>query len=138
IRFDDLKGWFAAGAVTQLSLTGSDFYVAEGTDLTLLLKTAEPDAVEERLLEWASAAEDRHGDFEDRAFNYRGVRIHARYTPDRTVSSFAVRHDDWMIVSNSHVGIRRVVDVIHKRLPALIDAPDYRYVTALHPPAETP
>ena len=135
IRLDDLKQWFSDGTITEMTITGSDFYVAEGTDLTLILKTTNAEPINMRLQQWVADARQHHADAEDRSFNYRGVQIFARYTPSRTISSFAVQHEDQMIVSNSHVGIRRIVDTIQGRLPSLAAAADYQYITAVHPPS---
>lgn len=119
-----------------MTITGSDFYVAEGTDLTLILKTTNAEPINTRLKTWIAEARQQQADAEDRSFSYRGVQIFARYTPSRTISSFAVQHEDQFIVSNSHVGIRRIVDTIQGRLPSLAAAADYQYITALHPPGE--
>lgn len=135
VRFDDLKQWFSDGTVTEMTITGSDFYVAEGTDLTLILKTTNVEPISARLQQWVTEARLQHADTEDRSFNYRGVKIFARYTPSRTISSFAIQHDDRFIISSSHVGIRRIVDTIQGRLPSLAAATDYQYMTAVHPPA---
>lgn len=136
IRFDDLQPLFESGAIKGLALTGSDFFVAEGTDLTVLLQTGDQATVADQMQKWASAAAADRADMEDREFNYRGLQIRARYTADRKLSSFVVQHEDWLAISNSHVGIRRIVDTIQGRLPSLAEADDYRYVTTLLPPGE--
>jgi Protein of unknown function (DUF3352) len=138
IAFDDLKPLFESGAVQEMTITGSDFYVAEGTDVSILLKTADPGVVLAQLDKAAMDAKQQHSDFEDRQFNYRGVSITARYTPSREISCFVVQHENWLIISNSHVGIRRVVDTIQNQMPSLADTSDYPYVTALHPPLDDP
>ena len=56
----------------------------------------------------------------DQEFNYRGHKVIARYTNDRVVSSFVVRHDGYVVYSNSHRAIRRMVDVIEKGEPAIM------------------
>jgi len=134
LRFDELQPLFADGTISEMTVTGSDFYVAEGTDMTVLLRATDAGQVNGLLDGHAGQAAADHDDFEDRAFNYRGVSITARYTPSREISCFSVTHDDWVIVSNSHVGIRRIVDTIQGQLPSLAKAFDYQYMTALHAP----
>src|SRR5208283_1679914 len=48
------------------------------------------------------------------------------------------RHDDCVIFSNSHGAMRKIIDVAIGKAPRLHDALDYRYVTALLPPAAEP
>jgi hypothetical protein len=133
LNFDDLQPLFDDGTVSQMNVTGSDFYVAEGTDVSVLLETSAAKKVIARLNEHAERAAETFPTFEDRQFNYRGVSITARYTPSREVSCFIVEHENWVIVSNSHVGVRRIVDTIQSQQPSLADAEDYQYITALHP-----
>lgn len=136
IRMQDLETWFSEGQVTGLTLTGSDLYAAEGTDITLILSTTESKPIINRLQSWITEHKNNLADAEDRTFNYRGVQIQARYTPSRTISSFAIEHEGSLVISNSHVGIRRIVDTIQNRLPSLAECHDYKYVTALHPPSD--
>ena len=136
ITFDDLEPLFQNGDVENLSITGSDFFVAEGTDITVLLKTNGGDALDQQIAEWVRQGKEQRPDLEDLEFNRRGLQIQARYTSDRKISSFVVRHEDWVVISNSHVGIRRMVDTIQKRAPSLADAADYRYATVLLPPSD--
>ncbi|MCA9062460.1 MAG: hypothetical protein KDA96_05360 [Planctomycetaceae bacterium] len=136
LRLDQLQQLSQQGVLLDICFSGSDFFGAEGTDLTVFLNVTDADAVEQLMGEWTAASAAASADFENREFNYRGAQIRARYTPGRNVSSFVVHHENWMIISNSHVGIRRVVDTIQDRIDSLADAPDYQYVTALHPPDE--
>lgn len=136
ITFADLEPLFQNGAVQNLSITGSDFFVAEGTDVTILLQTDGGNALNQQIARWVTQVKDQRPELEDREFNYRGLQIQARYTADRKISSFVVRHKDWVVISNSHVGIRRIVDTIQERIPALEQANDYRYATVLLPPSD--
>ena len=138
ITFEQLEPLFQNGRILSLAVTGSDFFVAEGTDLTVLLKTDGSNAVAAQITKWADQAKAQRPGLEDREFNYRGLQIQARYTADRKVSSFVVQHEDWIVVSNSHVGIRRIVDTLQDRIPALAQAEDYRYASVLLPPSDQP
>jgi hypothetical protein len=138
ITFADLEPLFENGQVRSLAVTGSDFFVAEGTDLTVLLNTDGSDAVATQITKQVKQLKAERPELQDREFNYRGLKIQARYTADRKISSFVVQHEDWIMISNSHVGIRRIVDTLQKRIPALAAADDYRYATVLLPPSEQP
>ncbi|MCP4787379.1 MAG: hypothetical protein GY903_05945 [Fuerstiella sp.] len=137
IDFANLEPLFKNGQVQNLALTGSDFFVAEGTDLTVVLKTDGSDAVATQITKWVEQLKAQQPELQDREFNYRGLKIQARYTADRKISSFVVQHEDWIVISNSHVGIRRIIDTLQHQLPALGAAEDYRYATVLLPPPLT-
>ena len=71
-----------------------------------------------------------------REFNYRGYQIKAHYTNDRNVSSFLFQHDGYLVYSNSHRAVRRIIDAVTEIEPSLHDELDYRYLTTLLPPAD--
>jgi hypothetical protein len=50
------------------------------------------------------------------------------------VSTFIVRHDDYVVYSNSHRAVRRVIDTATGFTPSLHAALDFRYVTTILPP----
>jgi hypothetical protein len=101
----------------------------------VILRLKQPELFQQKADEWLAQAKQRHPDLAEREFNFRGHRVLARYTTDRLVSSFVVRHGEYAIYSNSHGAIRKVIDVATGKAPALVDAPDYRYVTTILPPA---
>ena len=136
LRLEDLPPLMESGALTDLTITGSDFFVAEGTDVTVLLKTSGGDEIEQLIRGHVKQTAAVLSDLEDRTFNYRGMQIQAVYTPDRQVSSFSVRSDDWVVISNSHVGIRRIVETIQGRITPLSEASDYQYASTLLPPGD--
>ena len=142
IRRDILTKLFAEGVVTELAMTGSDPYLLEGTDLTLIFRLKQPEIFEKAAADWLANVKKRHPDIIEREFNYSGSKVGARYTNDRVVSSFIVRHENTMIFSNSHAAIRKVIDTINgktpdnRKAPRLFDELDYRYVTSILPPSE--
>jgi hypothetical protein len=134
VRRDALSELFGDQVVSEFAVTGSDFFIAEGTDLTVLFRLTKPELFRAAAAAWLDAVKAKHAGVVEQEFNYRGHRVAARYTPDRTVSSFVVYHGDYAIFSNSHRAIRRVVDTITGRLPSLYDQLDYQYVTTMLPP----
>lgn len=131
---DALTRLFADAVVSELAVTGSDPFVLEGTDVTILLHLQRPDVFQKSADEWLARAKAKHPDLSEREFNYRGHKVAARYTNDRVVSSFVVNHGEYAIYSNSHAAIRKIVDAIIGKAPRLYDALDYRYVTTILPP----
>ena len=138
VRRDPLTRLFADEVVAEFAVTGSDFFIAEGTDVTLLFRLKDVDAFKTAADGWLAEIKEQHPDLIERDVNYRGHRIAARYTPDRMVSSFVLYKDDLAVISNSPVVMRKVIDTILGESPSLHDAPDYQYVTALLPPQDAP
>ena len=133
---DALTRLFADQVVDEFAVTGSDFFIAEGTDLTVLLRLKQPAVFEAAAAKWLAAARQERPDIESREFNYRGHQVAAEYTTDRTISSFSVRSGEYAIYSNSHVGIRKIIDTLTDARPSLAEAEDYQYITALLPPSD--
>ncbi|MBV9124436.1 MAG: hypothetical protein JO112_13835 [Planctomycetes bacterium] len=136
LRRGPLTRLFADGVVAELAVTGSDPFVTEGTDITFLFRLKQADLFQKAADDWLAQVKARYPALQEREFNYRGNKISARYTEDRMVSSFVVRHGDYAIYSNSHRAIRKVVDTFAGMAPSLHDALDYRYVTTLLPPSD--
>jgi hypothetical protein len=124
--------------VTELAITGSDPFVMEGTDVAILFRLSQPEIFLKAADVWLAEVKTRYKGIEERTFHYRGETILARYSGDRQVSSFVVRHGDHVIYANSHRAIRKIVDVFTGTSPSLHSALDYRYVTTLLPPGDEP
>ncbi len=138
LQRDPLTRLFADGVVAEIAITGSDLFFVEGTDVTVILRLKQPAVFEQAARRWLEERRTQCPKLVEREFNHRGHKVAARYTPDRTVSSFVVRHDDYVIFSNSHVAIRRIVDTLIGETPRLFDALDYRYVSTILPPLDDP
>ncbi len=138
LRREGLTKLASDGVIGEAALTGSDPFVVEGTDVTVLLQLKKPAAFEKAAGDWLAEVKKKAGEVQEREFNYKGHRIQARYTEDRMVSSFVVRVGDYAVYSNSHRAIRKVVDTLAGSQPTLADAPDFRYVTTLLPPSKSP
>lgn len=135
---EPLARLFREGVIRDIALTGADVSMADGADLTVLLRLDKPETFHAAAEGWLASATAADPQIELREFNYRGMKVAARYRTDRTVSSFVVSRDDCVIVSNSHAAIRRIVHVLGGADPALADQPDYLYLSTLLPPGDGP
>ncbi len=134
LRRDPLTRLFADGVVAELAVTGSDPFVLEGTDVTIVFRLKQPEVFDKAAAGWLAETKGRHPDLVEREFNYRGHKVAARYTEDRVVSSFVVRHGPFVVFSNSHRAVRNLIDAATGKGRRLFDAADFRYVTTLLPP----
>ena len=138
LRRGPLTKLFADGVVAEVAVTGSDPFVLEGTDVTMIFRLKKPELFQAAAAEWLAQVKKKYPEITEREFNYRGHKVAARYTNDRVVSSFVVNHGDYAIYSTSHAAIRRVVDAATGKAAPLADALDYRYVSTILPPAPDP
>ncbi len=136
LRRDPLTQLFADAVIAEVAVTGADPFVMEGTDFTVLLKVTKPEVFRTAAGLWLADVRQRHPGMVDQEFNYRGHKVTAHYTQDRMVSSFVVEHEDYVVYSNSHRAIRRVIDAAEGLVPNLHGALDYRYVTTILPPPD--
>lgn len=135
VRRNLLTRLFADAVISELAVTGADPFVQEGTDVTIIFRVKQPAILRKAAAGWLDEARKKHRDLVEAEFNYRGHKVAARYTSDRVVSSFVVEHQDYMIFSNSHRAVRRLIDVAVGQSPSLFDSLDYRYVTTVLPPS---
>ncbi len=136
LRIDALERLFAEKIVTEVAITGSDPYQLEGTDITVILRVADQALYQKEAESWTLAARQGHPELVEREFNYRGHKVSVQYTNDRIVSSFITQQDDFVVYSNSHRAIRRIVDVALDNQSSLHEALDYQYVTTILPPSD--
>lgn len=133
---DTLERLFDEEIVTEIALTGSDPYLLEGTDISVILRVADKTLFQKESGSWMMAARQAHPDIVERDFNYRGHKVTVQYTNDRIISSFVTQHDDFVVYSNSHRAVRKIVDVALNSEESLHDALDYQYVTTILPPSD--
>jgi hypothetical protein len=113
--------------VKSVALTGSDPYFRTGTDVALLMETADPKAVRVAVAaRYALAAKAGSGAAADSGevggVPYSGVR-----SADRRVCSYVVALDRAVVVANSLAQLGRIVAAAQGRLPALAGLPEYTF-----------
>ncbi len=138
IDHPSLAKLFAEGVATELALTGSDPAILEGTDLSAIIQVTDAEAFLQQSSRWLETAREKFPGIVSREFNYRGHQIRAHYTNDRNISSFIVQHDKYIVFSNSHRAIRRIMDAATGTEPNLHEALDYRYLTTILRPSDQP
>ena len=139
LRRSALARAFGDVVVGQVALIGGDAYVREGTDLTVLFQVKQRTAFEAALLDAMGEHARAHGGKTLASkIVHDGVEIRIMETEDGDVRQHraTVRTADAgevEIVSNSPAAVRRVLDVVKGKRPALGAEADVRYALARDP-----
>jgi hypothetical protein len=126
--------------VEEVGVTGSDLFVNEGSDVTLLFKLKDPKTFKMRMDQFLVNVEKNHPDAKRTTGRYRGVEYVHLATPDRMVHVFSAYPKDHLHVrSNSLVAFQRILDAIEGQ-PAetktghrLGETPEFAYIRTLLP-----
>jgi len=115
--------------VRSVAITGNDPFIREGSDVTVLFHVnnrqgflAGVDAF------LAEARKQFGGRLKESKEVYHGIAVESYVTPVRDVSVHRVAFDEFVVYSNSPVGLRRVLDTYKGRRPSLWNALDFQYM----------
>jgi len=118
--------------IRELAVTGSDGYLREGSDVTVLfhvrnrelfLAAVEP-FLQDARKEWGSQLRQREE-------SYQGISVESFVTPLREVSLHRATLGDFVVYSNSPAAVRRIIDTQQGRGLALADALDFQYMRTI-------
>jgi hypothetical protein len=134
VRDTPLARQLGATFVRGMAVTGSDPYVAEGSDVTMIFHTLNGPLFRAGVEPFIQAGRDEYGaDLKEGKSEYHGVTIESYVTPRREICLYRAVVDDVVIHSNSPVAIRRTLDAGQGREKPLTEAPDFRYLRCVYP-----
>lgn len=137
VRDTPLVRQFGSTVVRGLVVTGSDPYLAEGSDVTTVFRVANAALFRTLSEPFIQEARQEFGkDLKEAKIEYHGVTVESYVSPLREVSLYRAAVEDVVIHANSPVAIRRVLDAGQGRAKALAGSPEYRHVRALFPPGD--
>ncbi|HEV3144131.1 MAG TPA: hypothetical protein VGZ47_09630 [Gemmataceae bacterium] len=118
-----------ADSVREIGITGSDPYLVDGTDITVILHVNRPEeflAAHDALI--ADAKFDYGRNWQEKRSEHRGIVIREFAAPWREVSLFRAEVEGYVICSNSRRALQRTIDARWKAIPTLVDSPDFNYM----------
>jgi hypothetical protein len=140
LQSDPLTRPFYDLVVDEVAVTGSDLYVREGSDVTLLFQVKQPQAFKLRMDGFLDLFEQATPGAQRSAGEYAGVKYVHLTAPERRVHVFsAYPRENLHVRSNSLVGLKRALDAIHGRTPdgrsveRLGETDEFRYIRTLMP-----
>lgn len=116
--------------VEDFALTGSDPYVHEGSDVTLIFRLKSPLLFQAARLKALATHGAAHGGTQTTSFVHEGVTVDVIRSPDGRVRQHHATVAELELISNSGAAIRRVISTIVGKAPRLSDEPDFRYMLA--------
>ena len=119
--------------IGRVAATGSDPFLREGSDLTLVFELKVPD------LFFANLEKNRLQALATRPGTRRVEKKHGKHTiqgvvsDHRTISSWSVRVESFGLVSNSLVGLERALDAFDGKIPSQDEGLDRKFIRTLLP-----
>lgn len=135
---DVLTRMLGPAVVHELALSGSDPYLRDGSDITLLFRVKQKEVFTVALGALFSSAESTHPDATRDQRVYDEIAIESLVDANRNVSCYRFWLDDVCVYSNSLVAAKRIIDTGAERLASLAADPGFRYMRAVvYPHDET-
>ncbi|HZY83445.1 MAG TPA: hypothetical protein VFE78_01330, partial [Gemmataceae bacterium] len=127
-------------AVAEVAVTGSDLYLREGSDVTLLFRLKRPGLFKARMDAALTEAEKSHPGFRAAKGEHLGVSYVHRTTAERGLHVYsAYPRADLHVRSNSLPALRRIIEAIRgrdaegRKVRRLGDTPEFAYIRTLLP-----
>jgi hypothetical protein len=126
--------------VDDVAVVGSDLFVREGSDVTLLFRLKQPALFRTRMDSFLANAQKAHADAKRTEGAYLGVKYVELATPDRSVSVYsAYPSENLHVRSNSKAAFQRILETVQgktadgKPVTRLGDTSEFAYIRTLYP-----
>jgi len=126
--------------VGEVAITGSDPFVAEGSDVTMVFRIKQESLFRARMDGFLAEAAKSRSDVKRTTADFQGISYVHLETPDREIHVFsAYPKPGWHVCSNSRAAFQRVLETILGKRPdgqpvhALGDTKEFAYIRTLMP-----
>jgi hypothetical protein len=134
LRSNVLAKTLGPAVVRSLAVTGSDPYLREGTDVTVIFQVTDKALFLAAVDGYLKEAREAHaGQLRESKDDYRNVTIESFVTPRREVSLHRAAVDKFVIYSNSPAAIRRIIDTQQGLTTSLAGSVDFQYMRTVFP-----
>ncbi|WAS94643.1 hypothetical protein [Nannocystis punicea] len=133
LRRSDLAKLFGHTVVGEVAIVGSDPYLREGTDVTLIFALKQPEVFEAELARQLDGYRGEIAGIEASTVKLAGVEVQRAADPAGQVRQHRARVGDLAFVSNSPGALARVLAAAQGQAPRLADEPDLKYMLARDP-----
>lgn len=116
-------------AVSEVALTGSDAYLREGSDMTVLFRVKDAATFSKAITSGIDAVKKEYTDpLNSSESEHLGVKISSLQSALREVSLHRATIDDVEIFSNSLIAVHRVIESAKEKRKRLGDSLDFQYM----------
>jgi hypothetical protein len=132
IRSSTLGKLLGPTVIESVAITGSDLYLREGSDVTILFQSRNAAILKAALEPFIQEARKEFGGrLQERKESYQGLTIEGFTTPLREISLHRITLANVVIYSNSQVALRRIIDTKQGRIEPLADSLDFQYMRTI-------
>lgn len=119
--------------VEDIVITGSDPFIMEGSDVTLLIRPVKGSIFNSSLFQLRNSFRVRFS-AEEKETVISNIKGNHLYTKDRSIWSFFFSlPDGTIVISNSDKAVEAVIDTLSGKRRSLADSGDYRYMRSIYP-----
>ena len=133
LSLSDLTRLFGDKIIGDVTLTGEDPFLREGTSLSLVIQLKNPKIMDAVMSAYSKSHIKNDPSIKTDDSTYEGISIVGLKRDDRKISSYSALLGDYRIYSNSLISLEKIIDVWHKKLPSLGESLDYRYMRTIYP-----
>lgn len=133
LRRSELTRLFGHTVVGEVAVVGSDPYLREGSDVTLIFALRRPEVFEAELGRQLERWRAEVPGIEVSTLTLAGVEVQRAQDPAGLVRQHRARVGEWAFVSNSPGALARVLAAAQGQAPRLADEPDLKYMLARDP-----
>ena len=127
----DLTRLLGPAVISEVAMVGSDPYLRDGSDFSVLLGARSKPALQAALEPFFSAARRKFPEASEDTIEHGGIAIQRLVDARRRVSCHRAWIANVWIYSNSAAAIKRIIDVHNEKRPSLADEPDFKYMRAV-------
>lgn len=124
--------------VKEIAITGSDPFVAEGSDVTLLFQFEQPAVFQAQMEQYLKKAEQSGSDVKRTELKVQGIPVTHVASPDRRVHVYSAYPAPGLHVrSNSRIGLEQTLRMMTSKAEdseSLGATDEFRYIRTLIPP----
>ncbi len=132
LRSTTLGKTLGPALIRGLAVTGSDLYLREGSDVSVIFHVRQRDLFLASVEPFLQEARTQFGkDLLQEKNEYNKVVIESYVSPLREVSLNRASAGDFVIYSNSPIAIRRILDTQAGKRTALADVLDFQYMRTI-------
>jgi hypothetical protein len=130
LRRGPLTRALGPSVIGEVAVVGSDPYVKEGSDVTVMLRAKDRTLLGAALAATLGDLEQAHGKLTHETRDHGGVTVSVARSADGAVRQQRASAGDLELVSNSAAALDAVLDTVQGRHPRLADEPDFQFMLA--------